>query len=60
MGDALTSVLEALAVLAIAIGIFILLGMGGWAWIAAGGFLLLASFVASALNAAPPPRRSDE
>jgi hypothetical protein len=58
VGDALTSVLEFVALLAMAVGVFVLIG-GGWGLVAGGSFLLIASFVASVLNAAKPPG-SDE
>lgn len=58
MGDPLTSALEFIGVLLIAIAIFWLIG-SGWGLLAAGAFLLAASFVASALSAARTPR-SDE
>lgn len=58
MGERLTNALDFLALLLIAAAIFWLIG-GGWGLLAAGAFLLLGSFVASALSAARIPR-SDE
>jgi hypothetical protein len=58
VGDRLTSALDFIALLLIATALFWLIG-GGWGLLAAGAFLLVSSFVASALSAARTPR-SDE
>jgi hypothetical protein len=60
VGSALTSVLDLIGLLAIAAGIFLLLGAGGWAFVAAGAFLLVGSFIATALSAGLPPAPRSE